>query len=121
MKYKVFLLAFWLMSFVVADQIEDDKVLVEMDHDAFDLFHAMMKLNQRLDPNNHHRVLKGGKGGGGKGKSKSVSNESSKTGPLVVNKEDASKLDEEKEFSIKKGESHESIIFKIDLIIVKYG
>jgi hypothetical protein len=113
MKYKVFLLAFWLMRFVVADQIEDDKVLVEMDHDAFDIFHAMMKLNQKLDPNNHHRVLKGGKGGGGKGKSKSFSNESSKTAPFVLNKEDTSKLDEEEEFSIKKGESHESIIFRI--------
>ena len=45
-----------------------------MDKDAYDLFHAMMKLNRKVDPLNHHRVLKGGGGkGGGKHKNPSTS------------------------------------------------
>ena len=60
--------------------LEGDLVLVEMDEDAFDLFRAMMNLNKKLDPANHHRVLKGGRGGsgggGGKGKGSSSNKDS---------------------------------------------
>ena len=58
---------------------ETNKFLVEMDEEAFDLFQAMMRLNRRVDPSDHHRVLKGGRGGsGGGGKAKGkASNDSS--------------------------------------------
>jgi hypothetical protein len=84
-----------IIVFTVA--LEGDLVLVEMDKDAFDLFRAMMNLNKRLDPSNHHRVLKGGKGGSGGGKAKSSGGlgEGSKSKSIVVFKDDDAEKEEE--------------------------